>query len=260
MKNFLLFFVLISSLPSFAQDHPFGDAMERQREKKAKQLAAQAADTAKAMPAPTVTAAPTPTPAATAKATTIATPGPATTPIKPATTARHTPAYTPTTPAVRSAAPVKPATTPAAVTTMVPDATPAVATKPKHDPTPAVKATPAKPAKIVKAEEPASSNGIVTVLIGQIKGAHTSRELIMLAPRLISQDASCDVRSYSFSISNSKGQTWGPMASQGAEFTYQMKDKIKEWDGPCTIKIDSISLISGERKLWGLPITLTYDR
>jgi hypothetical protein len=82
----------------------------------------------------------------------------------------------------------------------------------------------------------------------------------MLAPRLISQDAGCDVRSYSFSISNSKGQTWGPMASQGAEFTYQMKDKIKEWDGPCTIKIDSISLISGERRLWGLPITLTYDR
>jgi len=255
MKNLLLFFLLLVSLTTFAQDHPFGDAMERQREKKAKQLAAQAADTAKAMPAPTVTAAPTPTPAAPAKATTISTPSPATTPIKPATTARHTPAYTPTTPAVRSAAPVKPATTPAAVTTTVPDPTPAVATKPKPVTAPSVKTKPAKPDAPA---EPAPSGTLV--LIGQISQAHTSREVIMLAPRLISQDAGCDVRSYSFSISNSKGQTWGPMASQGTEFTYQMKDKIKEWDGPCTITIDNIKLKCGGQENIGRPITLTYDR
>ena len=242
MKNLLLFFLLLASLTTFAQDHPFGDAMERQREKKAKQLAAQAADTAKAMPAPTVTAAPTPTP------------------IKPATTARHTPASTPATPAVRSAAPIKPAATPAAVTATVPDPTPAVTAKPKHEPAPIVKPAPAKPAKIAKSEEPASSNGIVTVLIGQIKGAHTSREVIMLAPRLISQDAGCDVRSYSFSISNSKGQSWGPMAAQGTELTYQMKDKIKEWDGPCTITIDNIKLKCAGQENTGRPITLTYDR
>ncbi len=259
MKNLLLFVVLFCSASSFAQDHPFGDGLERQRAKRAKELAAKATDTI--TPAPTTTALPVATPATkTAPAVVTTTKTVRNTPEKPAKPAVTAPKTTPApkpTPAHAQIVNAKPAPAPPATTTTttVPDPTPAITTKPKHTVSAAApKYATTEPAKT----EPATTGSLV--LIGQISQKTTSREVIMLAPRLIAQDASCDVSGYSFSISNSKGQSWGPMGAKGAEFTYQMKDKMKEWDGPCIITIDNIKLKCGGAETDGRPITLTYER
>ncbi len=68
------------------------------------------------------------------------------------------------------------------------------------------------------------------VLVGRITNTNTSRELILLDPRLIAQNVDCSVVGYTFSMQGN-GKSWGPVTVKGSKFTDDIKDHIVDWDG-----------------------------
>jgi hypothetical protein len=97
------------------------------------------------------------------------------------------------------------------------------------------------------------------VLLGRINSANTSRELILLDPRLVAQQVDCSVAGYSFSMS-AGNKYYGPVTVTGPKLTPEIKQTIVDWDMPgVTVFFKDIQLKCNGQESAATPIVLKYD-
>ncbi len=145
---------------------------------------------------------------------------------------------------------VKPSAKVAAETKPVKTSNAGIDTKPLPKPKPE-----AKPVASISAVDETGP----LVLVGQIKGPNTLRELMLTNARLIPQELDYSVVGFTFSM-HSGDKSWGPVTVTGAAFTPEIKETMNDWDAAnTTITIDNIRLRANGQEVKGRPITLRYD-
>ena len=104
-----------------------------------------------------------------------------------------------------------------------------------------------------------NENTGANVMLGRINTTNTTRELILLDPRLIAQQVDCSVAGYSFSMS-AGGKNFGPVTVTGPKLTSEIKEAIVDWDIPgVTVSIRDIQVKCNGQVSSSAPILLKYD-